>query len=447
MKTYLVGGAVRDRLLDRPVHEHDWVVVGARPDDLLARGFRPVGRDFPVYLHPETQEEYALARTERKRGSGHTGFICDFSPDITLEDDLVRRDLTINAMALAEDGTVVDPYGGRQDLDARLLRHVSPAFREDPLRVFRVARFAARYAPLGFAVADETRELMRVMTASGELAHLTPERVWKETERALGEPCPEVYVQVLRDCGALAVWFPEVDRLFGVPQPPAHHPEIDTGIHVLLVLAQAARLSPEPRVRFAALVHDLGKADTPADELPRHIAHEVRGVRRVRELAQRLKAPRAFAELGELASRFHLDVHRAADLRPATVLRKLLEMDALRRPERFHELLLVCEADARGREGLAERHYDAPAYWQGALAAVRAVAPRALQEQGLEGEAFVQALERAREAALHAYRDHWRRAQAGSTDSNESCDSQDNGTGDDRDNGNGNSKRNEDEHK
>lgn len=408
MKTYLVGGAVRDQLLGRPVHERDWVVVGARPDDLLARGYRPVGRDFPVYLHPDSQEEFALARTERKSGSGHTGFICDFSPDISLEDDLVRRDLTVNAMALDDDGTLVDPYGGRRDLDARLLRHVSPAFREDPLRVFRVARFAARYAPLGFTVAAETMALMREMTASGELAHLTPERVWKETERALGEPCPEVYVSVLRDCGALGAWFPEVDRLFGVPQPEAHHPEIDTGVHTLMVLTQAAALSPQARVRFAALVHDLGKADTPPAEWPRHIAHEARGVPRVRELAQRLKAPRAFEELGTLAARFHLDVHRADEMKPATLLRKLLDMDALRRPERFAEMLLVCEADARGRLGLERRAYPARDYWQGALDALRAVSPRALQEQGLEGEAFIQALERAREQALHDYREQWR---------------------------------------
>jgi tRNA nucleotidyltransferase (CCA-adding enzyme) len=407
MKTYLVGGAVRDQLLGRPVHERDWVVVGARPEDLLARGFRPVGRDFPVYLHPDNQEEYALARTERKSGSGHTGFICDFSPDITLADDLVRRDLTINAMALDENGEVVDPHGGRADLEARLLRHVSPAFREDPLRVFRVARFAARYAPLGFRVADETLQLMRGMAESGELADLTPERVWKETERALGESRPDVYVQVLRDCGALACWFPEVDNLFGVPQPPLHHPEVDTGEHVLLVLAQAARLSPEPRVRFAALVHDLGKADTPMEELPRHIAHEARGVPRVRDLSRRLKVPRAFAELGELASRFHLDVHRGAELRPATLLRKLMEMDALRRPDRLAELLLACEADARGRLGLADRPYPQREYWLGALAALRAVAPRELQEKGLEGEAFVKALEQAREQALHHYRDDW----------------------------------------
>lgn len=409
MDIYLVGGAVRDRLLGRPVTEHDWVVVGARPADLLARGFRAVGRDFPVFLHPDTQDEYALARTERKSGSGHTGFVCDFSPDISLEDDLVRRDLTINAMAEDSDGRLIDPYGGRRDLDARLLRHVSPAFREDPLRVFRVARFAARYAPLGFSIAPETLALMRVMSASGELESLTPERVWKETERALGETTPEVYISVLRDCGALAIWFPEVDHLFGVPQRPEYHPEVDTGTHTLMTLQIAATLSPEARVRYAALVHDLGKGDTPMLEWPRHIGHESRGIKRVRELSKRLKVPRAFAELGEMASRFHLDVHRAADLRPHTLLKKLLEMDALRRPERFGELLLACEADARGRLGLEQRPYPQRAYWQGALAALRTVSPRELQEKGLEGEAFVQALQQARQAALHDYREQWRR--------------------------------------
>lgn len=409
MDIYLVGGAVRDRLLGRPVTERDWVVVGARPEDLLAQGFRAVGRDFPVFLHPDTQDEYALARTERKSGSGHTGFVCDFSPDISLEDDLIRRDLTINAMAEDSDGRLIDPYDGRRDLDARLLRHVSPAFREDPLRVFRVARFAARYAPLGFSIAPETLALMREMSASGELESLTPERVWKETERALGEATPEVYISVLRDCGALAVWFPEVDHLFGVPQRPEYHPEVDTGTHTLMTLQIAATLSPEARLRYAALVHDLGKGDTPMLEWPRHIGHESRGIKRVRELSKRLKVPRAFAELGEMASRFHLDVHRAADLRPHTLLKKLLEMDALRRPERFEELLLACEADARGRLGLEQRPYPQRAYWQGALAALRAVSPRELQEKGLEGEAFVQALQQARQAALHDYREQWRR--------------------------------------
>lgn len=412
MKIYLVGGAVRDALLHRPVHEQDWVVVGARPEDLTSQGYRAVGKDFPVFLHPETQEEYALARTERKSGSGHTGFICDFSPDITLEDDLVRRDLTVNAMARDSDGTIIDPYGGQQDLAARLLRHVSPAFREDPLRVFRVARFAARYAPLGFRIADDTLQLMQDMCASGELDSLTPERVWKETERALGEDAPAVYVQVLRDCGALDRWFPEIDRLFGVPQRADYHPEVDSGVHTLMSLRVATRLSAEARVRFAALVHDLGKADTPASEWPRHIGHEERGVTRVRELSQRLRVPKDFQALGELASRFHLDIHRAVELRPGTVLRKLVQMDALRRPERFAELLLVCEADARGRLGLEDRHYDAPLYWQGTLAAVKSVSPAALQQQGLEGEAFIAALEQAREHALHAWREQWKQQKA-----------------------------------
>ncbi|MFP5429940.1 MAG: multifunctional CCA addition/repair protein [Gammaproteobacteria bacterium] len=412
MKIYLVGGAVRDALLHRPVHEQDWVVVGARPEDLTSRGYRAVGKDFPVFLHPETQEEYALARTERKSGSGHTGFICDFSPDITLEDDLIRRDLTVNAMARDSDGSIIDPYGGQQDLQARLLRHVSPAFREDPLRVFRVARFAARYAPLGFRIAEETLQLMQDMCASGELDSLTPERVWKETERALGEDAPDVYIRVLLDCGALALWFPEIDRLFGIPQRAEYHPEIDSGVHTLMSLRVATRLSPEARVRFAALVHDLGKADTPASEWPRHIGHEERGVARVRELSHRLRVPKDFQALGELASRFHLDIHRAVELRPGTVLRKLVQMDALRRPERFAELLLVCEADARGRLGLEDRYYDAPLYWQGALAAVKSVSPATLQQQGLEGEAFIAALEQAREHALNAWREQWKQRKA-----------------------------------
>lgn len=409
MQVYLVGGAVRDRLLGRPVTEQDWVVVGARPDDLLAQGYRAVGRDFPVFLHPQTQEEYALARTERKSGSGHTGFICDFSPDITLEDDLLRRDLTVNAMAEA-DGQLVDPYGGQRDLDARLLRHVSPAFREDPLRVFRVARFAARYAPLGFRIADETLALMQDMTSSGELQSLTPERVWKETEKALGESRPEVYIQVLRDCGALAVWFPEVDRLFGVPQRPEYHPEIDTGIHTLMALRIAAQLSEAVPVRFATLVHDLGKADTPMQEWPRHLGHESRGIKRVRELSKRLKVPRAFEDLGELVSRFHLEIHRSTELRPATLLKKLLEMDALRRPERFRDILLCCEADARGRLGLEGKAYPQRQYWNEALAALSAVSAKPLQEQGLQGTAFITALQERREAALKQFREDWKKA-------------------------------------
>lgn len=408
MQVYLVGGAVRDRLLGRPVTERDWVVIGARPEDLLTRGFRTVGRDFPVFLHPETQEEYALARTERKSGSGHTGFICDFSPDIRLEDDLLRRDLTVNAMAEDADGHVIDPYGGQRDLEARLLRHVSPAFREDPLRVFRIARFAARYAGLGFQVAPETLALMQDMTTSGELKSLTPERVWKETEKALGEDHPDVYISVLRECGALAVWFPEVDHLFGVPQRPEYHPEIDTGIHTLMSMTIAARLSPAAHVRFAALVHDLGKGDTPMQEWPRHVGHESRGIKRVRELSKRLKVPRQFSDLGELVSRFHLDIHRAQELRPATLLKKLMEMDALRRPERFEDILLACEADARGRLGLEEKRYPQRQFWQGTLTALRSVSPKTLQERGLEGDAFLHALHSAREHALHSFREEWK---------------------------------------
>jgi tRNA nucleotidyltransferase (CCA-adding enzyme) len=407
MQTYLVGGAVRDQLLKRQVTERDWVVIGARPEDLLSQGFKAVGRDFPVFLHPQTQEEYALARTERKSGQGHTGFICDFSPTISLEDDLVRRDLTVNAMAQDADGMVIDPHGGQKDLQARILRHVSSAFREDPLRVFRVARFAARYAPLGFSIASETMELMQAMAASGELQALTPERVWKETERALCESTPETYITVLRECGALAIWFPEVDRLFGVPQRPEYHPEIDTGVHTLMTLKIASQLSPEARVRFAALVHDLGKADTPMAEWPRHIGHESRGIARIRTLSKRLKVPRAFEDLGELASRFHLDIHRGTELRATTLLKKLLGMDALRRPDRFAEILLACEADARGRLGLENNAYPQRMYWQSALEALRAVSTKDLQKQGLEGPAFIKALQHCRETALHEFREDW----------------------------------------
>lgn len=409
MQTYLVGGAVRDQLLKRQVTERDWVVIGARPEDLLSQGFKAVGRDFPVFLHPETQEEYALARTERKSGQGHTGFICDFSPTISLEDDLVRRDLTVNAMAQDADGNLVDPHGGQKDLQARILRHVSSAFREDPLRVFRVARFAARYAPLGFSIASETMELMQAMAASGELQALTPERVWKETERALCESTPETYITVLRECGALAIWFPEVDRLFGVPQRPEYHPEIDTGVHTLMTLKIASQLSPEARVRFAALVHDLGKADTPMLEWPRHIGHESRGIARIRTLSKRLKVPRAFEDLGELVSRFHLDIHRSTELRAPTLLKKLLDMDALRRPDRFAEILLACEADARGRLGLESKPYPQSSYWQSALEVLRAVSTKDLQKQGLEGPTFIKALQHSRETALHTFRDAWKK--------------------------------------
>ncbi len=349
MKTYLVGGAVRDRLLGRTVTERDYVVVGATPDDLVALGLRPVGKDFPVFLHPRTGEQYALARTERKTGPGYYGFETRFAPDVTLEDDLARRDLTINAMASDDDGNVVDPYGGRRDLEARLLRHVSPAFVEDPLRVLRVARFASRFAGLGFTVAPETLELMRGIAASGELAALVPERVWVETERALGELQPAVYFEVLRACGALEAVFPEIAALFGVPQPEKWHPEIDSGLHTMQVLEVAAEMSGDTTVRFAALVHDVGKGLTPSDQWPRHIGHEAAGAALIEKLCARLRVPNEHRDLAVLVARHHAMVHRVAELRPGTLLELLEHTDAFRRAERFERMLVACEADARGR--------------------------------------------------------------------------------------------------
>lgn len=408
-RIYRVGGAVRDRLLSVPFHEHDWVVVGATPDWLLARGYRQVGKDFPVFLHPDTGEEYALARTERKSGSGYHGFICDFTPAVTLEEDLQRRDLTINAMAETADGEVIDPCGGRQDLADRVLRHVSPAFVEDPLRVLRVARFAARYHHLGFRIADETLALMQQLSASGELEALTTERVWQETERALTDQAPAEYFRVLHRCGALRVLFPEVADLFGVPQRADYHPEIDTGIHTLMSLQQAVRLSPEPRVRYAVLVHDLGKALTPDHVLPRHTGHETRGLPLIRRMGERLRVPRAWQELALLVGEFHLECHRASELRPDTLLRKLEALDAWRRPERFAEFLLACEADARGRTGLEDRDYWQRRYWQGAADA-GVIDVRTLVSQGLQGQAMAEAIRRQRLQQLTTYREDWRAA-------------------------------------
>ncbi|MGQ0834598.1 MAG: multifunctional CCA addition/repair protein [Gammaproteobacteria bacterium] len=399
MQVYLVGGAVRDRLLGVPERERDWVVVGARPEDLEQRGFLPVGREFPVFLDPETREEHALARLERKVAPGYRGFATQFSPDVTLEEDLKRRDLTINAMAQDANGTLIDPYGGRSDLDARSLRHVSDAFAEDPVRILRVARFAARYADLGFTVAPETLALMQRMVESGEARSLVPERVWQETERALGEPRPEVFFEVLRACGALKAIFPEIDALHGVPQPPKWHPEIDTGVHTLLVLRMAAKLSPSTAVRFAGLVHDLGKAQTPREHWPSHHGHEERSVRLVEALSARLKAPSEHRELGVLAARHHGVVHRALELRPSTVLQLLETTDAFRRPERFEDLLLACEADARGRTGLEERSYPQRAYLRAAREAAAAVALSEPERSGLSG---IQIGERIRQDRLGA---------------------------------------------
>jgi tRNA nucleotidyltransferase (CCA-adding enzyme) len=349
MKTYLVGGAVRDRLLGRLPTERDYVVVGATPDELLALDFRPVGKDFPVFLHPRTGEQYALARTERKTGPGYCGFATRYSPDVTLEEDLARRDLTINAMAEDADGRLVDPHGGLCDLEARVLRHVSPAFVEDPLRVLRVARFAARFASLGFSVAPETMELMRRIVAGGELGTLAPERVWTETDRALGEARPTVYFETLRACGALASVFPELEALYGVPQPEKWHPEIDAGDHTMQVLEVAASLSADTTVRWAALVHDIGKGVTPREDWPRHIGHEETGARMIVDLSARLRCPNEHRDLAVLVARHHARAHRALEQRPGALLELFERTDAFRRAERFERFLLACEADARGR--------------------------------------------------------------------------------------------------
>src|SRR5580700_10181591 len=345
MQVYLVGGAVRDALLGLAVKEKDWVVVGGTREELLRRKFREVGRDFPVFLHPDTHEEYALARLERKVSPGYRGFTVEFGPEVTLEEDLARRDLTINAIAQSADGALLDPYGGKQDLEARVLRHVSPAFVEDPVRILRVARFAARFAPLGFRVAPETLALMRAMVERREVDALVSERVWQETEKALREPKAAEFFRVLRECGALQPIYPEIDALFGVPQPAQWHPEIDTGLHTLLVLDQAALLSPEPAVRFAALVHDLGKGTTPQDEWPSHRGHEERSVSLIEALANRLRLPGEYRDLAVIVARYHGIVHRAFELKPATILEFLERADAFRRPERFAQALLACEAD------------------------------------------------------------------------------------------------------
>ena len=402
MRVYLVGGAVRDRLLGREVRERDWVVVGTTPEELVRQGYVPVGREFPVFLHPQTHEEYALARLERKVGPGYRGFTTQFSPDVTLEEDLRRRDLTINAMAETESGELIDPYGGQPDLAARLLRHVSPSFVEDPVRILRVARFAARYASLGFQIAPETMALMHGMVGSDEVRALVPERVWAETERALAEPAPEVFFGVLRECGALKVIYPEIDALYGVPQPPRWHPEVDTGVHAMLALRYAADRGAPTTVRFAAVVHDLGKAETPRELWPSHHGHEDSGVPIIEDLCERLRIPTAYRELAELAARQHTLIHRAEELRPETMLKLFETSDAFRRPERFAELLTVCEADARGRTGLESRPYPQAAYLQRALAAAAAVSLPPEARAGLPGPAIGEEIRRLRLEAIRA---------------------------------------------
>jgi tRNA nucleotidyltransferase (CCA-adding enzyme) len=403
MHTYLVGGAVRDKLLGLPVVDRDFVVVGATPEDLRTQGYKPVGKDFPVFLHPATGEEYALARTERKTGRGYHAFAFDTAASVTLEQDLERRDLTINAMAEAADGTIVDPFGGQRDLDQRVLRHVSPAFAEDPVRVLRVARFAARYAPLGFRIADETLALMRQMVLDGEIDHLVAERVWAETRKALSEPAPSAFLKALRACDALRVVFPEVDALYGVPQRAEYHPEVDTGTHIELVLDMAARLAPhDDLVGWCALTHDLGKALTPKDELPRHVRHEHNGVAPVRALCARLKVPAEHAALAEVVCRFHLDAHRALELRPTTVLDLLERLDSFRRPERLTRFLIVCEADKRGRLGLSEASYPQADFLRAAHAAASAIKAADFVAQGLTGTAIGAAMRESRVRAIAA---------------------------------------------
>ena len=385
METFLVGGAVRDELLGLPVRERDWVVVGATPAQMEQLGYRQVGKDFPVFLHPETRDEHALARTERKTAPGYHGFETRFSPDVTLEEDLLRRDLTINAMARSVTGELVDPYGGLQDLEQRRLRHVSPAFCEDPVRILRLARFAARYAHLGFTVAAQTMELMREMTVAGEVDALVAERVWAETLKALTEPRPSEYFRILRACGALAVIFPEIDRLYGVPQPERWHPEIDTGVHTGLVLDAAAAISAEPRVRFAALVHDLGKGTTPASEWPKHHGHEARGVKIIENLCARLRIPNDFRDLGVMVAREHGIIHLAKELRPETIYALLERCDAIRRPARFEEGLLACFADARGRTGFENCDYPQARFFSRALDTVRGVTLTPQEREELDG--------------------------------------------------------------
>ncbi|WP_180145098.1 multifunctional CCA addition/repair protein [Acinetobacter sp. YH12052] len=371
MQVYLVGGAVRDHLLGHPYHEKDYVVVGATPEQLLAQGYQPVGKDFPVFLHPETKDEYALARTERKSGHGYHGFEFYTDVNVTLEQDLIRRDLTINAIAMDDAGQIYDPYHGQQDLERRILRHVSDAFVEDPLRVLRIARFAARYKALGFKVADETLELMQELAQSGELEALTPERVWKETSRALMEDHADEYFEVLRACGALKVLFPEIDALYGIPQRPEYHPEIDCGIHTMMSLQQACRANYSLDVRFAVLVHDLGKALTPVDELPRHIMHEERGVKPVTEVCDRMRVPTNTKQLAISVCKEHLKCHQALSLKPGTLWRLLQRMDVLRRPERVEAFVQACECDSRGRLGLEDRAYPQAQYVLDAMQVVR----------------------------------------------------------------------------
>lgn len=406
MKVYLVGGAVRDQLLGYPVKERDWVVVGATPEQLRQQGYKQVGRDFPVFLHPETQEEYALARTERKSAPGYYGFECRYDPAVSLEDDLLRRDLTINAMAMNPDGTLIDPYHGYKDLKEKRLRHVSPAFVEDPVRVLRVARFAARYHHLGFTLDDETRLLMYKMVKRGELDHLVAERVWQEWHRSLEERNPEVFITTLRSCGALATILPEIDALFGVPNTRHYHPEVDSGIHTLMVLEAAVQLSDDPVIRFAALVHDLGKALTPMSKWPKHHGHDESGIGAIDLLCKRLRIPVDYRKFAVLVSRWHLMMYRLMAFRPTTIVKVLEQTDAFRRPQQFANLLLACEADARGK-GSTSSYWQGD-HWRELYAVCSQVTAQALVKEGIQGAAIKEGMHKQRILAIKPLLDSWK---------------------------------------
>jgi len=404
MDLYLVGGAVRDKLLNYPFSERDWVVVGATPDELIHKGFQQVGSDFPVFLHPETKEEYALARTERKSGVGYKGFQFFADTSVTLEQDLSRRDLTINAIAEDSEGNLIDPYNGQKDLNDKTLRHVSEAFAEDPLRVLRVARFAARYQHLGFTIAEETLSLMTEITASRELQYLTAERVWVETEKALRERSPRTYIEVLRQCNALKVLFPELERLFGVAQRADYHPEIDTGIHVLMALDQATALDNDTAIRFAVLVHDLGKGITPKDVLPKHTGHEERGVQLVNDLCDRLKVPNRYRDLAVSVSRYHLLCHKAPTLRPKTILKILNGVGALRQPEKLAQFIRCCESDARGRLGFENSTYESGIWLTKVFNAIQTIDNQEFIQQGLSGKALGEAIDKKRQQIISDFK-------------------------------------------
>lgn len=412
MNIYLVGGAVRDRLLEFPVLERDWLVVGAKPEDMLNQGYKPVGKDFPVFLHPQTHDEYALARTERKTAPGYKGFSVDANPAVTLEEDLLRRDLTINAMAIGEDGILVDPYQGQQDLQKRILRHVSPAFSEDPVRILRVARFAARYAHLGFSVADETRQLMQDMVNTGEADHLVAERVWAELYKALSEATPVAFFQTLKDCGALAVIFPEIHALYGVPQPPKYHPEIDTGVHSMMALTQATRLSGKPEVRLAALLHDLGKALTRPEYWPSHHGHERKGLSVLEKFCQRLRVPKAVKVFCAHVMEYHTHCHRVFELRGDTLVDMLQFIGAFKPDNNLDDFLLACEADARGRTGFEDSDYPQARYIQAAAKVALAVDTQHILQSDLQGAQIGVAIQTLRSQVVSSFKQNYEANQA-----------------------------------